>query len=209
MRPLSELSLQELWELFPIILREHNRNYAQWYLQQAQQLLGGMAAAGIAVFRISHIGSTAVPGLMAKPIVDILLELENPEDTEGLDTVLTNAGFLCMSASARPYWRRSYNKGYTPSGFAERVFHLHVRHAGDWGELYFRDYLLEHGDCCREYEALKIGLLPQFEHDRDGYTKAKTQFVERYTHLARLLYAGRYQPGRCVEENEEKDRANG
>lgn len=194
MKPLSERTLQELWELFPIILREHNPAYAQWYRQQAQQLLAGMTAAGIGVFRISHIGSTAVPGLTAKPIVDILLELENPGDPAVLDGVLHNAGFLRMSATEHPHWQRSYNKGYTPAGFAQKVFHLHLRRAGDWGELYFRDYLLEHGNCCREYEALKAGLLGRFEHDRDGYTQAKTQFVERYTQLARNLYGKRYLP---------------
>ena len=47
--------------------------------------------------------------------------------------------------------RISFNKGYTEDGFAEKVFHLHLRYRGDNGELYFRDFLIEHPDVAKEY----------------------------------------------------------
>ena len=72
------------------------------------------------------------------------------------------------------------------------MYHIHLRYAGDNAGLYFRDYLNEHPDVAREYERLKIGLCAEYEHDRDAYTKAKTEFVRRYTSEARRLYAGRY-----------------
>jgi GrpB-like predicted nucleotidyltransferase (UPF0157 family) len=76
-------------------------------------------------------------------------------------------------------------KGYSVHGFADKVFHLRVRYKGDWDELYFRDYLRTRKDIAEKYAQLKLSLISQFEHDRDGYTKAKAEFVKRYTQLAR------------------------
>lgn len=91
----------------------------------------------------------------------------------------------------------SFNKGYTESGFAERVFHLHLRYAGDNDELYFRDYLREHPGIAKEYEQLKLSLRKRFEHDRDGYTDAKSEFIKRYTAEAKRLYEKRYSEKRA------------
>ena len=86
----------------------------------------------------------------------------------------------------------SFNKGYTESGFAKRVFHLHLRYAGDNNELYFRDYLIENSDVAKEYEDLKLNLWKKYEHNRDAYTNAKTEFVKKYTEKAKVLYGNRY-----------------
>jgi GrpB-like predicted nucleotidyltransferase (UPF0157 family) len=92
-----------------------------------------------------------------------------------------------------PIVLKEYN---TPSGFAEKVYHLHVKPSGDWDELYFRDYLRKHPDVARQYETLKLGLKEQFEHDRDAYTSAKSEFVKEYTQKARKEFGGRYLPTR-------------
>lgn len=88
--------------------------------------------------------------------------------------------------------RISFNKGYTEQGFADRVFHLHLRYTGDNDELYFRDYLLEHADIARKYEEMKLKLWKKYEHNRDAYTDAKTEFVRKWTSEARKTYDGRY-----------------
>ena len=80
--------------------------------------------------------------------------------------------------------RMDFNKGYTPNGFAERVFHLHLRAFGDHDELYFRYYLNEHPETAKEYEKLKLSLWKLYEYDRDGYTEQKTNFVRKVTQLA-------------------------
>ena len=77
-------------------------------------------------------------------------------------------------------------------GFAEQVFHLHLRYAGNNNELYFRDYLNEHPQAAKEYEELKLRLWKEYEHNRDGYTEAKAEFVKRYTDQAKILYGSRY-----------------
>ena len=86
----------------------------------------------------------------------------------------------------------SFNKGYTENGFAERVFHLHLRYAGDNNELYFRDYLIEYPEVAKVYEELKLSLWKKYEHNRDAYTNAKTEFVKIYTEKAKILYGNRY-----------------
>lgn len=97
-----------------------------------------------------------------------------------------------MNSTNDPKFRQTYNKGYTKYGFAEKVYHLHVRYYDDWNELYFRDYLREHKDVADEYAKLKLGLWKKYEHDRDGYTDAKSEFVLKVTEKARKEYGGRY-----------------
>lgn len=184
---LSEMSLEELWHLFPIILAEHQDEWAAWFREEKEELEQILPVGH--VMRISHVGSTAVLGIQAKPIVDILLEITPGWDMKKIEGVLCGNGWTCMSRDEK---RMSFNKGYTEQGFAERVFHLHLRYAGDNDELYFRDYLREHAAAAKEYERLKLSLQKKFEHDRDGYTDAKTEFVKKHTAKAKRLYGERY-----------------
>lgn len=186
-RKLSEMTLEELWELFPIILKPHSDRWTGYYAE-IERLLSD-ALAGFDVRRISHIGSTAIDGIWAKPIVDVLVELGAGESMENVSDAIVHAGFIRMSASTE---RMSFNRGYTEQGFAEKVYHLHLRRAGDHDELYFRDYMNAHPDAAAEYERLKLDLRKRFEHDRDGYTAAKTDFIREYTEKAKAEFAGRY-----------------
>ena len=138
---------------------------------------------------ISHIGSTSVKGIWAKPIVDILVEAPDEEAFYSCESALLANGYLCMDKTEK---RASFNKGYTPSGYADKVFHLHLRFAGDNDELYFRDYLIDHPETAKEYETLKLSLWKEFEHGRDAYTEAKGEFVRRYTALAKRIYVKRH-----------------
>jgi GrpB-like predicted nucleotidyltransferase (UPF0157 family) len=191
-KELSEMTLAELWALFPIVLKEHNKDYKNWYEIEKQRLLNCIDVQDI--IRISHIGSTAVEGLLAKPTVDILLEIDNKSNIQELTESLLQNGWLLMSSMQQPYMKLVFNKGYTKKGFAQKVYHLHVRYFGDWDELYFRDYLMEHKEVADEYACLKLGLLEKYEHDRDAYTSAKSDFILKYTQKAKKEYADRYEP---------------
>ena len=186
------MSHEELWRLFPIVLREHDPGYAAWYEEEARAVIRALGADNVA--RLRHIGSTAVPGLLAKPTVDMLLEIPEACDLDALRAALEAAGWLFAAQPDKPAPHMMFMKGYTEQGFAERVFHLHVRIAGDNDELYFRDYLIENPGVARQYERLKLHLWKRYEHDRDGYTDAKTDFVRRYTKKAKERYTGRYGP---------------
>ena len=185
---LEEMSLEELWQLFPIFLREYQDEWKDWYAEERLRLLSFLSANQLV--RISHIGSTSVETIWAKPIVDILLEIPKETDMAVTRDLLLQNGYLLMSESQG---RMSFNKGYTPSGFAERVFHLHLRYEGDHDELYFRDYLQEHPAVAEDYEKLKLSLWKQYEHNRDAYTEAKTEFIKNYTEKAKKLYGRRYE----------------
>ena len=181
-KPLTEMTLAELWQLFPIELTPHNPAWADWYQAEAALLRQYLYPEHIC---IHHIGSTAIPAIWAKPIIDILLEVTDRQTMQRVAAVLVAHGYLQMSANEQ---RISLNKGYTPQGFADKVFHIHLRLPQDNDELYFRDYLQAHPAIARAYEALKLSLWHRYEHDRDGYTAAKGDFIRRHTQVAKSLY---------------------
>ena len=187
-KALEDMSLEELWQLFPIFLREHQAEWKDWYEEERLRLLSFLPEHQIVC--LSHIGSTSVETIWAKPIVDIMLEIPKKIDMAVMRDLLLQNGYLLMSESQG---RMSFNKGYTPSGFAKRVFHLHLRYAGDHDELYFRDYLQEHPAVAKDYEQLKLSLWKQYEHNRDAYTDSKTEFIKKYTEEAKKLYGRRYE----------------
>ena len=175
-KKLSEMTLEELWQIFPIMLTEHNACWASYYSGEAKLIKSILPPDAI----IHHIGSTAIDGIWAKPIVDILVELKS--DLELAAKLLEQNGYIVMSKGAN---RISLNKGYTEQGFADRVFHIHLRLYGDSDEVFFRDYLIAHPDVAKEYEQLKLGLWKQYEFNRDAYTEAKSEFVAKYTAIAK------------------------
>ena len=174
------MSLEELWELFPIQLTEHQACWDEWYQIEKKRLLSTLPG----TMKIHHIGSTSIKGIWAKPIIDILVEA-NLSDHKAMKSRLLCDGYLYMAQTETCI---DFNKGYTPDGFAEKVFHLHLRKTGDNDELYFRDYLNEHPKIAKAYEKLKLSLWKQFEHNRDGYTERKTTFVTEYTQKAIMQY---------------------
>ena len=170
--------------LYPIILREYDAAWPTWFAEEAdnlRRLIGGD------ILNIRHIGSTAVPGLVAKPTVDILLEVTDTTDIDRLMTALPAPEYICLHPPTipTPPPHLTILKGYTSTGFAERVFHIHVRHPGDWDEPLFCAWLTDHPDCAAQYAALKRQLAAQYTFDRDGYTTAKGEFIRNVMAMAR------------------------
>lgn len=185
-KKLSEMTLEELWQLFPIFLTEHNDNWITWYNEESQRLRVLLSDTKA---RISHIGSTAMENIWAKPIIDILVEIPEENDIHKVKDLIARNGYACMAENAQNI---SFNKGYTENGFSEKVFHLHLRYWGDHDELYFRDYMNDNPMIAKEYEKLKLALWKLYEHDRDGYTNAKHEFISEYTQKAKEKYKDRY-----------------
>ena len=184
------MMLDELWQLFPVILVSHNAEYADWYETQRVAL----EALPIDIKRVSHIGSSAVTGLLSKPTVDILLEIGKNSDVDSAVKYILSDGWLLMSDERVPELKIAFNKGYTENGFAEKVYHLHLRRYGDHDELYFREYLCMHHDIADDYAKLKLSLLEKYKHNRDAYTEAKTEFITKYTEKARVEFGNKYAP---------------
>ena len=186
-KALEDMSLEDLWQLFPIFLEEYNKDWAAWYVEESRRIVNFLPENQL--YKMHHIGSTSIEGIWAKPIIDLLLEIPRSEDMGSIKRELLEHGYLLMSESEG---RMSFNKGYTMQGFAERVFHLHLRYYGDNDELYFRDYLKDHQDVAKDYEKLKLTLWKKYEYNRDAYTEAKTDFIRQYTQKAQKLYKRRY-----------------
>ncbi len=127
---------------------------------------------------VEHVGSTAVPGLAAKPVVDLMASVTD------LDTVVEHAAlvehgwaYVPPHLDNRP-WRRFHVKP-DPAG-RHREAHLHVIQAGHprWtAQIRFRDALRNDEALARRYEALKHGLAEEAGHDREAYTGGKAAFI--------------------------------
>ena len=181
-KSLDEMTNVELGKLFPIILSDYMPVWEKNYLKEKSVLEHLIGLSNI--IRISHIGSTAVPGLISKPTIDVLVEIIDDIDTIKLISNMQKEGYRYLEQPKNPPPHMLFVKGYTEEGFKGQVFHIHVRYGGDWDELYFRDYLLTHPKTAAEYGRLKMGLKQKYEYDRDAYTNAKTDFIQRITKLA-------------------------
>ena len=147
------------------------------------------------VRRIEHFGSTAVPGLAAKPIVDVLVEVADLEQTKARIAPL-------LEAQGYDYfWRASWGDD-TPPFYAwfikrdergVRTHHIHMveAHFEHWDRLFFRDYLIEHPDVARAYAALKRRLSERHRRDRVAYTAAKSEFIAAVTMSAKEYFRDR------------------
>jgi GrpB-like predicted nucleotidyltransferase (UPF0157 family) len=132
------------------------------------------------VLRIEHFGSTAVPGLVAKPIIDILIAVHSlaRAKAEAVAPILS-LGYVYREDNPKPD-RMFFVKGMPPYG-ARRTHHVHITEPG--GEMWqrrlaFRDHLRAHPDEAERYAALKRDLAQRHATDRKGYTDAKTDYVE-------------------------------
>jgi GrpB-like predicted nucleotidyltransferase (UPF0157 family) len=144
------------------------------------------------VRRIEHFGSTAIPHLSAKPILDILVEVRSLEETKKrIVPILTTHGYDYFW---RPIWGDTVPPFYAwfikRDTQGNRTHHLHmVEHDFEhWDRLFFRDYLIEHPEIAKEYETIKIHLAECFPHDRIAYTQAKTEFILKITRRAKEYY---------------------
>jgi GrpB-like predicted nucleotidyltransferase (UPF0157 family) len=176
--------------IYPIILSEYNPAWPEWFVEEKAALTRLIGVESIC--RILHIGSTAVPGLMAKPTVDIILEVNKTTDLDELTAALSSPEYICLSGAGltmpTPPPHITFIKGYLSNGFDEKVYHIHVRYPNDndtHEKLLFRDYLIAHPEAVIEYAELKRKLFENYEHYRDGYTEAKGALIKKIIGKAR------------------------
>jgi len=184
----NETDKERQARIYPVILSEYNPEWLAWFAEEKTNLERLIGVENIT--RISHIGSTSVPGLTAKPTVDIMLEISMNYDIEELISLMPTDIYICLRRQGNSLSEHDLImiiKGYTDTGFADKVFHIHVRRPGDWDELYFRDYLLTHPETAVKYAELKRSLFNVYEHDRDSYTAAKGEFIMDIIKKARAL----------------------
>src|SRR5882724_8467507 len=140
-----------------------------------------LALAGWLVGPIEHIGSTAIPGLAAKPVIDIMAGVQSLDASRPAIAAATGMGY-CYA----PYQPELEHWFCKPSP-AFRTHHLHLVPVATprWSRsIAFRDYLRAHADVASEYEALKRRWAHEHRLDREAYTQAKGPFIDRITDIA-------------------------
>ncbi len=180
-----EIVLQEQVSIVP-----YDLDWLRMFAQERDHLLGSLPREMIG--RIEHFGSTAIPGLAAKPIVDMLVEVNSLEEAKSRIVPV-------LEAQGYDYFWRPTRGDDTPPFYAwfikrdaarVRTHHIHMieKDFEQWERLLFRDYLIEHPHIAKEYEVLKLRLARDYPNDRVAYTNGKTDYVVRVTQLAKEYY---------------------
>ena len=160
---------------FSLVIEPHRESWKGHFEQEAARI---RRALGPALIALHHIGSTAIPGLHAKPIIDLMAEAASLEALDAHCSDLERLGYEAMGEfgmQGRRYFRKDSGAGvrtHQVHAFAAGSLHL-ARH------LAFRDYLLTHREIAREYGALKLRLAESCRGDVEAYISGKDVFVKR------------------------------
>lgn len=149
------------------------------------------AVVGHWVETIEHVGSTAVPGLDAKPVIDLMVGVRNIWDADRCIRPLEEVGYSYWAEDSALDHHRLFVRFVNPE-WTYRTHNLHVVEVGDeyWeNRLLFRDHLRSHPETAEEYALLKRDLAGRFRDDREAYTEAKTGFISRVVERAKALRA--------------------
>ncbi len=163
----------------PVIVIDYNADWSNQYEQEKQQIL---LALGDTVTNIQHIGSTSVPGLAAKPVIDILLGLKQIPPLLRQISSLEAIGYSYygeLGISERHYFRKGMPRTHQ--------IHAVLVDSEFWKRhILFRDFLRNNPKAAQRYEALKRKLAQEFECDRTGYTNSKAPLIEQLLVEAKL-----------------------
>ncbi len=152
----------------------HDPQWSEQFEREVEEL---SAIFGQEIVAAYHIGSTAIPGIRAKPIIDILLEVRYIARIDSFNHQMIARGYVPKGAFGIP-GRRFFIKGSE----MHRTHHIHVFGLGHRAidrHLAFRDYLRAHPDEARVYGRLKADLARRFPHDIDGYIAGKDDFIKK------------------------------
>ena len=173
-----------------IVIVPYNQDWPRMFEEEKKHLFACLPHKIIK--RIEHFGSTAIPSVSAKPIIDILVEVISLEETKKIVVpILLGQGYDY-------FWRPTHGDD-GPLFYAWfikrdargiRTHHIHMVEGNfeHWERLFFRDYLIEHPRLILEYQQLKLNLAEKFPQDRVAYTAAKTEFIDKTTRLAEEYY---------------------
>jgi GrpB-like predicted nucleotidyltransferase (UPF0157 family) len=160
-------------------LYPYNDEWPRLFQQEKQRL---HLAIGHYVLDIQHVGSTSIPGLPAKPIIDIAIAVKDFEEAIICISPIEQLGYVYRGEHGIPR-RHYFRKGEL------RTHHLHLNEieGDDWkNQILFRDYLRQHPAARQAYAELKTDLARRYARDRERYLREKAPFIEEVIRLARL-----------------------
>lgn len=170
-----------------IRLSRPDHRWPAMFRDEARRIRGVLK--GVPSPRIEHVGSTAIPDVAAKPVIDILLVLPEDAPWSRLIAPLESLEYVYWMENPRRD-RMFFVKGMPPYG-KRRTHHVHVRQPADAREMIlFRDHLRRNPGVAKRYEALKRGSARRHPRDREAYTRAKGVFVRSVLSAERAEGAG-------------------
>jgi len=182
-KDIYKMTTDELGQLFPVIITDYNPDWPGMASVESKYIVEAVGKEYIS--RVEHIGSTAVPGLCAKPTIDFILEILDIANCDLLIMQLQEIDYYYIPRPENPAPHMMFAKGYSKSGITGQTFHIHVRYHGDWDEIVFRDYLRKNQKAADDYAKLKRRLAREFKYDREKYTDSKSDFIKSTTLTAK------------------------
>lgn len=164
----------------PVVIHPYDSEWPALYEDEKARIA---AAIGGHIVAIEHIGSTSVPGLGAKPVIDIMVAVQSLEDAGACIEPLQGLGYEYVPRFEDELPERRYFRKGSP-----RTHQVHMVELSSpfWERhLLFRDYLRAHPYVAAGYDALKRQLAEQYGTNRHGYTNAKTEFIHFVQERAR------------------------
>lgn len=156
-----------------VVLEKHHEEWAREFKKEKKRL---QKLLGETVLDIQHIGSTSIPNLSAKPIIDMLMGVRHFSDISKMQKVLENIGYEYRengSSNVQVFFAKGPEKN--------RTHYLHITELGssEWkNSIFFRNHLLLHSEEVKKYEKIKQKLAKQYSDKRDKYTSGKKDYIE-------------------------------
>ena len=160
----------------------YNSNWKEMYKEESEKIKNIL---NDIIIDIHHIGSTAIPGIKAKPVIDILVEVKDIEAVDQYNNRMEELGYEVMGEHGIPK-RRFFRKGRN-----KRTHHIHIFQVGNEEierHINFKLYLITHPDKAREYSKLKEKLANKYTYDVENYTNGKSDFIKEVGRKAKLRW---------------------
>ncbi|WP_192346211.1 GrpB family protein [Algoriphagus sp. Y33] len=185
--PLYELKKDDWNRFFPIHLESHNPRWSAVFQKEKELIFSQIKT--FEPILIEHVGSTSIPGIKAKPYIDILIVIgEELLFNEDIISALTAIGYTYFFVPKRENIEAymSFGKGYNLEGKPEQIFHIHMCPENNITvkQREFRDFLRANPEQAKAYEKLKLESAEKFKNDRGAYVLSKNEFVRQVLALA-------------------------
>lgn len=172
-----------------IVIETYNEKWPENFLKEKKKI---EQVFGHALTDIFHIGSTAIPGLSAKPTIDMMPVVQDISIVDTFNDEMIGLGYTPLGENGIK-GRRFYTKGVT-----QRTHHVHIYQSDDRQNidrhLSFKEYLIAHPESAKAYEKIKIELAQQFSEDRAAYTEGKNEFIADLEKNAFEWYKKNFKP---------------
>lgn len=167
-----------------VVIMDYDPRWPELYAEAAAGL---RQALGASLVSVEHIGSTSVPGLAAKPIIDIQAVIRAVSDVDEAAPALAALGWArgTFTAGPDPEWHLYFKKNDAHGARTHQLHAYEADHPAASAHLLFRDYLRAHPEEAARYEDLKRRLAEQYRHDRFAHGDAKTAYVQAVLTKAR------------------------